>query len=104
MFEQTGMQDGKVIGEPMPTGHRPTFMPEFVRDSIELPPGEFGIPSERDAKPISTRALKAAGAASSSTDAQDASAAKLGRDASSRPAGCCTCPRSGRSTPRRTRS
>ncbi len=27
-----------------------------------------------------------------------------GGDASSRPAGCCTCPRSGRSTPRRTRS
>ena len=55
VFEQTGCEDGKVIGELVPTGHRPTFMPQFVRNSIELPPGEFGIPSERDAKPISTR-------------------------------------------------
>jgi pilus assembly protein CpaF len=79
VFEQTGFEDGKVIGELVPTGHRPTFMPQFVRNSIELPPGEFGIPSERDAKPISTRALKARWGGSSSTDAQDASAAKLGR-------------------------
>jgi enamine deaminase RidA (YjgF/YER057c/UK114 family)/energy-coupling factor transporter ATP-binding protein EcfA2 len=78
-FEQTGMQDGKVLGELVPTGHRPTFMPQFARNGIELPPGDFGIPSEKDAKPISTRALKARWGGSSSADAQDASASKVGR-------------------------
>ena len=79
VFEQTGMQDGKVIGELVPTGHRPTFMPQFARNGIELPPDEFGIPSEKDAKPISTRALKARWGGSSTADAPDASAAKIGR-------------------------
>ncbi len=79
VFEQTGMQDGKVVGELVPTGHRPTFMPQFVRNGIELPPDQFGIPSEKDAKPISTRALKARWGGSSTADAPDASAAKIGR-------------------------
>jgi pilus assembly protein CpaF len=50
-FQQTGMKDGKVEGELRPTGFRPTFMPRFRTSGVELPPDEFGIPSEADAKP-----------------------------------------------------
>ncbi|HEY4189203.1 MAG TPA: ATPase, T2SS/T4P/T4SS family [Candidatus Limnocylindrales bacterium] len=79
VFQQTGMENGKVVGSLVPTGHRPTFMGQFARNGIELPPGDFGIPSEKDAKPISARALKSRWGGSSSADATDASAAKLGR-------------------------
>jgi pilus assembly protein CpaF len=79
-FQQTGVrEDGKIEGELMPTGHRPTFMSQFARNGVELPPGEFGIPSEADAKPIASRNLKARWGGSSSTDAQDKSAEALGR-------------------------
>jgi pilus assembly protein CpaF len=57
-FEQTGMRDGKVEGELKPTGYRPTFMPQFKRNGVRLPEGEFGIPSEADAKPMPRRKLK----------------------------------------------
>ena len=50
-FEQTGMEDGKVIGDLKPTGVRPTFMPRFVANGVELPPGEFGIPAHDPSKP-----------------------------------------------------
>ena len=44
-FEQTGVHDdGKIEGELKPTGIRPTFMGQFERNGVELPPGEFGIP------------------------------------------------------------
>ena len=56
-FRQTGVrEDGKIEGELVSTGHRPTFMPQFARNGVELPPGEFGIPSEKDAKPIASKA------------------------------------------------
>ena len=55
-FVQTGVEDGKIQGEPRPTGIRPTFMGQFARSGIELPKGEFGIPPEDPAKP--TRTLK----------------------------------------------
>ena len=103
-FEQTGMQDGKVLGELVPTGHRPTFMPQFVRNGVELPPDQFGIPSEKDAKPISTRALKARWGGSSRPTRRTPRRRSSGAAASSRRAGCSTCPRSDRSIPRRTRS
>jgi enamine deaminase RidA (YjgF/YER057c/UK114 family) len=79
-FKQTGIrEDGKIEGALMPTGHRPTFMSQFTRNGVELPPDEFGIPSEQDAKPIASRNIKARWGGSSSTDAQDKSAEALGR-------------------------
>ena len=57
-FEQTGVRDGKIEGELKPTGIRPTFMPQFQRMGITLPPGDFGIPSENKARPSAGRQLK----------------------------------------------
>ena len=74
-FEQTGVVDGKVQGELKPTGFRPTFMPQFKRNGVRLPPGEFGIP------------LRGEGAAQSSPEAQGA----LGRQQQ--------CPGAGRLRP-----
>jgi pilus assembly protein CpaF len=45
IFEQTGIQDGKIEGALKPTGIRPTFMGAFKANGVELPPGEFGIPA-----------------------------------------------------------
>ena len=50
-FEQTGVVDGKIVGELKPTGVRPTFMGVFKAAGVELPPGEFGIPSVDQVKP-----------------------------------------------------
>ena len=58
VFEQTGMRDGKVVGELKPTGFRPTFMGQFQRNGVMLPPGEFGIPSTEEARPMPRRKLK----------------------------------------------
>jgi pilus assembly protein CpaF len=55
-FEQTGYSDGKIEGELRPTGVRPTFMPQFEKNGVSLPPGEFGIPPEDPNKP--TRPMK----------------------------------------------
>jgi len=57
-FEQVGIEEGKVIGELKPTGHRPTFMGQFKRAGVRLPAGQFGIPSEADALPNPRRRLK----------------------------------------------
>jgi pilus assembly protein CpaF len=57
-FVQTGVREGKVEGELKPTGFRPTFMGQFKRNGIALPQGEFGIPSEHDARPLPRRKLK----------------------------------------------
>ena len=51
VFEQTGMKDGKVVGELKPTGVRPSFMGVFKSAGIELPRGEFGIPPEDPENP-----------------------------------------------------
>jgi pilus assembly protein CpaF len=51
VFEQTGIQDGKIEGQLKPTGNRPTFMRRFQAIGIDLPPGEFGIPAEDPARP-----------------------------------------------------
>jgi pilus assembly protein CpaF len=51
-FQQTGVKDGKIQGDLMPTGVRPTFMGQFARNGVTLPPGEFGIPPEDPKKPI----------------------------------------------------
>src|SRR5215510_9411336 len=52
-FEQTGIDDeGKIVGELRPTGVRPTFMAQFQKNGVVLPPGEFGIPPEDPDKPV----------------------------------------------------
>jgi enamine deaminase RidA (YjgF/YER057c/UK114 family) len=57
-FVQTGFIDGKIEGELKPTGIRPTFMGQFRAGGVELPPGEYGIPSEERAgsvRPMKSR-------------------------------------------------
>ncbi len=50
-WQQTGVVDGKIQGQLAPTGIRPTFMGQFVRNGVTLPPGEYGIPPEDPNKP-----------------------------------------------------
>ena len=42
-FEQTGMENGRVIGRLRPTGLRPKFMDRIQEAGIMLPPSIFGI-------------------------------------------------------------
>jgi pilus assembly protein CpaF len=42
-FEQTGFEDGKVIGKIRPTGIRPKFMDRIEQAGIHLPPSIFGV-------------------------------------------------------------
>jgi pilus assembly protein CpaF len=51
-FVQTGYRDGKILGSLQPTGVRPTFMGQFKRAGVDLPPGEYGIPPEDPEHPI----------------------------------------------------
>jgi pilus assembly protein CpaF len=51
-FVQSGYHEGKIEGALKPTGIRPTFMSQFQRAGVALPPGEFGIPPEDPKKPI----------------------------------------------------
>jgi pilus assembly protein CpaF len=51
VFDQTGVKDGKIEGRLKPTGNRPTFMAQFARNGVELPPDQFGIPPEDPEKP-----------------------------------------------------
>ncbi len=46
-FEQTGMEDGKLIGRLRPTGLRPKFMSKIEAAGIQLPPSIFGIGERR---------------------------------------------------------
>ncbi|MEO8274344.1 MAG: Rid family hydrolase, partial [Chloroflexota bacterium] len=75
-FVQTGVVDGKIQGEPKATGIRPTFMGQFARAGIELPPGEFGIPPEDPAKPI--RVQKGRFGLKDASETSDESVIKLG--------------------------
>lgn len=43
IFEQTGLESGKVIGRLRPTGIRPRFMPDIEAAGIHLPPNIFGV-------------------------------------------------------------
>lgn len=47
VFEQTGMENGKVIGRLRPTGLRPKFMEKIEASGIHLPPSIFGIGERR---------------------------------------------------------
>jgi pilus assembly protein CpaF len=55
VFEQTGVNDGKIEGKLVPTGIRPTFMEQFKKAGVELPKKEFGIPPEDPKNPIRPR-------------------------------------------------
>ena len=43
VFEQTGIEDGRVIGRLRPTGLRPKFMDQIEAAGIHLPPSIFGV-------------------------------------------------------------
>ncbi|MFA4987958.1 MAG: CpaF family protein, partial [Candidatus Brocadiia bacterium] len=45
VFEQTGFEDGKVLGRLRPTGLRPKFMDKIEESGIHLPPSIFGVGS-----------------------------------------------------------
>lgn len=47
VFEQTGVKDGKIIGEFKPTGVRPKFIEKFEAMGVYLPPQIFGYTAER---------------------------------------------------------
>lgn len=47
VFEQTGMEGGKIIGRMRPTGLRPKFMEKIDAAGIHLPPSIFGIGERR---------------------------------------------------------
>lgn len=47
VFEQTGVEAGKVIGRVKPTGLRPKFIDRIEASGIHLPPAIFGIGSIR---------------------------------------------------------
>jgi len=46
-FEQTGMENGKIIGRIRPTGLRPKFIEKIEAANIHLPPSTFGINQRR---------------------------------------------------------
>jgi pilus assembly protein CpaF len=46
-FEQTGIEDGKVIGQLRPTGLRPKSISQIEAAGIHLPPSVFGIGARR---------------------------------------------------------
>jgi len=47
IFEQTGMENGKIVGRLRPTGLRPKFMDKIETAGINLPPSIFGIGERR---------------------------------------------------------
>jgi pilus assembly protein CpaF len=47
VFEQTGMENGKIMGRLRPTGLRPKFMDKIEAAGINLPPSIFGIGERR---------------------------------------------------------
>jgi pilus assembly protein CpaF len=47
VFEQTGIENGKIIGRLRPTGLRPKFMDKIEATGINLPPSIFGIGERR---------------------------------------------------------
>jgi pilus assembly protein CpaF len=47
VFEQTAIEDGRVIGRLRPTGLRPKFMDQIEAFGIHLPPSIFGVGERR---------------------------------------------------------
>jgi pilus assembly protein CpaF len=77
-FEQTGYHDGKVEGTLRPTGIRPTFMPRFQANGVELPPDEFGIPPDDPSRPTRVHHAKSRFSAGSETQPLDLSDPSFG--------------------------
>jgi pilus assembly protein CpaF len=77
-FEQTGIVDGKIVGELKPTGIRPTFMDQFRKAGIKLPDGEYGIPPEDKAKPSRISTTKGRWGAGDTTEGPVAPVLPLG--------------------------
>jgi pilus assembly protein CpaF len=46
-YEQTGVENGQIIGRLRPTGLRPKFMDRIEASGIHLPPSIFGIGERR---------------------------------------------------------
>jgi enamine deaminase RidA (YjgF/YER057c/UK114 family) len=51
-FVQTGYREGHIEGSLQPTGIRPTFMDQFRRAGVALPPDEYGIPPDDPENPV----------------------------------------------------
>jgi pilus assembly protein CpaF len=47
IFEQTGVENGKIVGRMKPTGIRPKFVEKFEASNIFLPPAIFGASYDR---------------------------------------------------------
>jgi pilus assembly protein CpaF len=47
VYEQTGFENGQIMGRLRPTGLRPKFMDKFEASGINLPPSIFGIGERR---------------------------------------------------------
>lgn len=47
VFEQTGIENGQIVGRLRPTGLRPKFMDKIETSGINLPPSIFGIGERR---------------------------------------------------------
>ncbi|MBN1302881.1 MAG: CpaF family protein [Anaerolineales bacterium] len=47
VFEQTGIEDGKIVGRLKPTGLRPKFIDKIEASGINLPPTIFGVGERR---------------------------------------------------------
>ena len=47
VFEQSGIENGKIMGRLRPTGLRPKFMDKIEAAGINLPPSIFGIGERR---------------------------------------------------------
>src|SRR5438552_1614541 len=75
-FQQSGFEEGKILGALAPTGVRPTFMGQFQKAGVTLPPGEFGIPPEDPKKPV--RPQKGRFGIKDPTATADASVVELG--------------------------
>ena len=43
VFEQTGMENSKIVGRIKPTGIRPKFITQFEQHNIYMPPSIFGV-------------------------------------------------------------
>ena len=101
-FEQTGVDDGKIEGELKPTGIRPTFMGQFQRSGVELPPGEFGIPPEDHGEARPSRRSKGRWGGGDAAQAPDAdrAAARPGPGRQGRRHGLRLVDRAGRSRDR----
>ena len=46
-FEQSGTENGRIVGRLRPTGLRPKFMDKIEAAGIQLPPSIFGIGERR---------------------------------------------------------